>query len=530
MNKNEQERQDSKNIHQVLDEIEVNLSQINSASDDLLERIKKTKDDLQRIIDGLSGSQNSKDSLVGNPSKWLGLFVKITSLATVLGIIIGGINVYLYLKKINHLFLFPDNISISNASASIFIVYIIFYIILLFGFLSPFFINIILSHISSNFLNTNSQKEIFPDGVSSNANYLLSTNPWLANAIKCISNTIKSAFSLFRSILSFVNFFKLLPKIIKNIFFYENKEREVIYYAKFVYWSMFWFIIIFTIIFFIDLILNISFDKYYVYILNFLTATFIIFNVAYGLVFLNQNKLYKNNIWENSIWVLAIAMLHILPVCLHFLFVIIPTLGVLENTKTFILFYILSIIIFSLSLFFSYLSFKGFHKNKKYDYIFHIVSGLFVLIYLFYVSTFSNYEVSLYKIRFIEKPQDSAWYLIHNGNATSDTINGLTEKDIKKYQYNFEPVFWGKYCQVDVFTNQNMKSCRKLNDDINSISPNALYGYFAWSLGNTKVFCPQSVDFFKTDNQDERNEMSEKCLVIDGKYLQPISKHFLSSK
>ena len=90
MNKNEQERQDSKNIHQVLDEIEVNLSQINPALDDLAERIRKPKNELEEIADGLAGSQNSKDSLVGNPSKWLGLFVKITSLATILGIIIGG--------------------------------------------------------------------------------------------------------------------------------------------------------------------------------------------------------------------------------------------------------------------------------------------------------------------------------------------------------------------------------------------------------------------------------------------------------
>lgn len=442
----------------------------------------------------------------------------------------GGINVYLYLKKINHLFLFPDNISISNASASIFIVYIIFYIILLFGFLSPFFINIILNHISSNFLNTNSQKENFPDGVSSNANYLLSTNPWLANAIKCISNTIKSIFSLLRSILSCVNFFKLLPKIIKNIFFYENKEREIIYYAKFVYWSMFWFIIIFTIIFFIDLILNISFDKYYVNILNFLTATFMIFNVAYGLVFLNQNKLYKNNIWEYRFWIFMIAALHILPVFLHFLFVIIPTVSVLQNIKIFIFFYIFSILIFSFSLFFSYLSFKGFHKNKKYDYIFHIMSGLFVLIYLFYVSIFSNYEVSLYKIRFIEKPQNSSWYIIHNNNSPIETINGINEQDIARYKQKFIPTSWAKFCQADDFSKQNIINCEYLYDYTQDINLNALYGYMAWNLGNTKVFCPQSVDFFKTDNQDERNEMSEKCLVIDGKYLQPISKHFLSSK
>lgn len=541
MNKNEQEHQKSKNIHQALDEIEVNLSQINSASDDLLERIKKTKDDLQRIIDGLSGSQNSKDSLVGNPSKWLGLFVKITSLATILGIIIGGINVYLYLKKINHLFLFPDNISISNASASIFIVYIIFYIILLFGFLSPFFINIILSHISSNFLNTNSQKEIFPDGVSSNANYLLSTNPWLANAIKCISDTIKSAFSLFRSILSFVNFFKLLPKIIKNIFSYENKERDIIYYAKFVYWSMFWFIGIFTIIFFADSILSTSLNKYYSNILNFLTFVFIFFNIAYGFIFLNQNKLYKNNIWEYRFWIFMIAILHILPVFLHFLFVIIPTLVVLENTKTFILFYIFSILIFSFSLFFSYLSFEYFYKNKRHNYAFYIASALFVLFYLFYVSIFSNYEVSLYKIRFIEKPQNSSWYLIHNGNTTSQTINGFAKDDIKKQKQ----IFNAKDCGA--LNGESKEKCQNDNKEIFNQRHNALYGYMAWNLGNTKVFCPVSVDFFIADVENESlnqakgtnekkkeksqilDEKSKKCLVIDGKYLQPISEHYLAN-
>ncbi|MCL1623727.1 hypothetical protein M2R47_05670 [Moraxella sp. Tifton1] len=464
--------------------------------------------------------------------------IKFISIATIFGIIFGGINVYLYLKKINHLFLFPDNISASNVSVSIFIVHIIFYIILSFGFLSPFFINIILNNISSDFLNPGSKKQISQNSSSKNKNKLLSINPKLKNVIKFILNANKLIFSLLIPVLLFITLFfisvigfsiniiKLFFNIIENTFFYENKKRDIIYYAKFVYWSMFWFIGIFTIIFFADSILSTSLNKYYSNILNFLTFVFIFFNIAYGFIFLNQNKLYKNNIQENSIWVLAIAMLHILPVCLHFLFVIIPTLGVLENTKTFILFYIFSIIIFSSSLLFSYLSFEYFYKNKRHNYAFYIASALFVLFYLCYVSVFSNYEVSLYKTRFIEKPQNSSWYLIHNGNAMSDTINGLTEKDIKKYQYNFEPVFWGKYCQVDVFTNQNMKSCRKLNDYINSISPNALYGYFAWNLGNTKVFCPVSVDFF--DDEGNNKEKSAKCLVIDGKYLQLVSDYYLS--
>ncbi|WP_156892331.1 hypothetical protein [Moraxella caprae] len=45
-------------------------------------------------------------------------------------------------------------------------------------------------------------------------------------------------------------------------------------------------------------------------------------------------------------------------------------------------------------------------------------------------------------------------------------------------------------------------------------------------MGNTKVFCPVSVDFF--DDKGNNKEKSAKCLVIDGKYLQPVSEHYLA--
>ncbi|WP_157073984.1 hypothetical protein [Moraxella oblonga] len=47
----------------------------------------------------------------------------------------------------------------------------------------------------------------------------------------------------------------------------------------------------------------------------------------------------------------------------------------------------------------------------------------------------------------------------------------------------------------------------------------------AWNLGETKVFCPQSVDFF--DDKGDNKEKSVKCLVINGKYLQPVSEYYL---
>ncbi len=132
---------------------------------------------------------------------------------------------------------------------------------------------------------------------------------------------------------------------------------------------------------------------------------------------------------------------------------------------------------------------------------------LIVLVSFFVLIIFSAFfidvqQYSLHLLRYIEKPQDSAWYLIHNGNTTSDTINGLTKDNIEILKEGFQP--------------QNQ--CNG--------TPNALYGYMAWNLGNTKVFCPNSVDFFDgTDN----TEKSIKCFVIDGKYLQNISEYYISS-
>lgn len=175
---------------------------------------------------------------------------------------------------------------------------------------------------------------------------------------------------------------------------------------------------------------------------------------------------------------------------------------------------------------------KIFKKNNKSNklWLMPIIIAFYVAIliaYQFFVDIQGN---SLYMVRYTEKTQNSSWYIIHNNNSPIETINGINEQDIARYKQKFIPTSWAKFCQADDFSKQNIINCEYLYDYTQDINLNALYGYMAWNLGNTKVFCPQSVDFFKTDNQDERNEMSEKCLVIDGKYLQPISKHFLSSK
>lgn len=171
-------------------------------------------------------------------------------------------------------------------------------------------------------------------------------------------------------------------------------------------------------------------------------------------------------------------------------------------------------------------------KNFNIKNIFFVMFGAFFVGYfvLFSIKGKAPYQ-SLYAVRFIEKPRNSSWYILHNNNSPIATINGMTKQDIERHKQKFMPNDWARFCKTDDFSKKNVNNCKILYDYTQDINPNALYGYMAWNLGDDKVFCPQSVDFFKTNNQDERNAMSQKCLVIDGKYLQPISRqYFLSSE
>lgn len=162
---------------------------------------------------------------------------------------------------------------------------------------------------------------------------------------------------------------------------------------------------------------------------------------------------------------------------------------------------------------------KIFKKNNKSNklWLIPIIIAFYVVIliaYQFFVDIQGN---SLYMVRYIEKPQNSSWYIIHNGNTTSETINGMTKDDMEKQKELFNADECEKY----------KKECDNDKQEVFQKRENTLYGYFAWNLGNTKVFCPQSVDFF--DGEDNK-EKSKKCLVIDGKYLQPISTEFLAQQ
>ena len=126
----------------------------------------------------------------------------------------------------------------------------------------------------------------------------------------------------------------------------------------------------------------------------------------------------------------------------------------------------------------------------------------------------------------IETPEDSSWYLLHNNfqqNNGSQEINGIDKNDLLKLKQNFK-------CSKKI-------NCSPIPEQRN----NALYGYMAWNLGDTKVFCPPTIDNRKADSTETKNEdsktegqkeadkLAEECIVISGKALQIMPKGYIST-
>ena len=123
--------------------------------------------------------------------------------------------------------------------------------------------------------------------------------------------------------------------------------------------------------------------------------------------------------------------------------------------------------------------------------------------------------------RLAETPGNSSWYLLHNNfqpqNGTQET-NGINKNDLKK----MKEIFKCSSIPEDIQQFYRIK-CEKNPEKRN----NALYGYMAWNMGDTKVFCPASVINFRTDTEDKTDLKS--CIVISGKALQIMPESYIST-
>ena len=159
---------------------------------------------------------------------------------------------------------------------------------------------------------------------------------------------------------------------------------------------------------------------------------------------------------------------------------------------------------------------------------FFIIIPLLVAVSLA-IDNFPSYVFT--PIRFTEKPNNSSWYLLHNNfqkNDGTQEVSGIEKADLLRLKEKFQ-------CPKD---QEEQEICSNLPYHRN----NALYGYMAWNLGNTKVFCPASVSNYRNakcqdKNKDEKCDEEEQndanktafsqCLVIDGKFLQMMDEQYI---
>lgn len=125
---------------------------------------------------------------------------------------------------------------------------------------------------------------------------------------------------------------------------------------------------------------------------------------------------------------------------------------------------------------------------------------------------------STHFIRFAESPKDSSsWYLLHNNfqkNNGSQETNGINKNDLLKLKQKFK-------CSA-------LSETERKNEEIFcSTHPeqrnNALFGFMAWNLGDTKVFCPIS------SINSPQKELKNECIVISGKALQIMPESYIST-
>jgi len=160
-------------------------------------------------------------------------------------------------------------------------------------------------------------------------------------------------------------------------------------------------------------------------------------------------------------------------------------------------------------------------KNKKYEKFIYFFINFCALIILIFVILLSNKIGILSFFHFIETKQDSSWYLLHNNfqqNNGSQETNGIDKNDLLKLKQKFK-------CSI-------LSEKEKAEKGI-TCSPetrnNALFGYMAWNLGDTKVFCPPTVDNTK-GNKEEKEKLGKECIVISGKALQIMPEGYISTE
>ena len=188
-----------------------------------------------------------------------------------------------------------------------------------------------------------------------------------------------------------------------------------------------------------------------------------------------------------------------------------------------------------------------FYKNLIYylnsiDKIFIKVCMTVAITLCLSIFSFSDNIAILNFTHSIETFENSSWYLLHNNfqqNNGFQETNGINKSDLKALKKRFNS---------NLCTEKGLKEHTLQYYSTPASRENALYGYMAWNLGDTKVFCPPTVDNTKadftktnecsktpnecrkTEEQEEAEKLTKECIVISGKALQIMPEGYISTE
>lgn len=153
---------------------------------------------------------------------------------------------------------------------------------------------------------------------------------------------------------------------------------------------------------------------------------------------------------------------------------------------------------------------KKFNQNLLASFLMLTVG--FSIVIVFYQSK-SNHFI-LYMASFSQTPSKSTWYVLDENYIKKFKLkqpllnNGVQTSQLEHIKEKF------------IKTNGENESILPIDNSLYLHHPNALYGYFLWRAGETRVFCPKSFNI-KTIDKNHDKAVASNCLIIKEQYIQP---------
>ena len=415
-----------------------------------------------------------------NYMKYLENIGKILTLVSTLGLIIGCGMAFVYFKNVDFISVFPDVMRDPSSLIAVIVVIAVMILILSLGFISPYLLIQLLDIAENYTIRSLSHKIIL----------FLTLN--LTN-IYCLSKLIAKFLKW-----EWVTEWNWVILILLLLFIFFALRRIILIVPSFWKWNS---IQIKTFFVLILVYIKIDFKKYINIAIKFIIITI---------------KFISSALWINLMPI----------VTLWFFFPILDKIDD-EISQYLVISGYCVLSIFNNLIVVSFLSSYSQNRNSPPAITPYLVISLMLVIPLLAVISLRVHNFPSYvftPIRFTEKPDNSSWYLLHNNfqkNDGTQEVSGIEKADLLRLKEKFKVPF---LCHIADARN------------------NALYGYMAWNLGNTKVFCPASVrndENAKCQDKNKDGKCSEKeqndanktafsqCLVIDGKFLQIMDEQYI---